>query len=128
MASSVAVLSPARVKALLRGPLAGKTLIVDVRDSDFAGGHIRGALNITTDGFSSDQRIEEVVQRCQGMETVVVHCYLSQQRGPFCAQRLADRLAASSGERPEVCVMAGGWRRFARELQEADLDLVEDYC
>lgn len=42
--------------------------------------------------------------------------------------RLADRLAASSGERPEVCVMAGGWRRFARELQEADLDLVEDYC
>jgi hypothetical protein len=40
--------------------------------------------------------------------------------------RLAERLRAA-GAPPQVYVMAGGWRRFRRELEEADLELVEDY-
>lgn len=30
----------------------------------------------------------------------------------------------AGGAHPEVCVMAGGWRRFRRELKEDDYDLV----
>jgi hypothetical protein len=28
---------------------------------------------------------------------------------------------------PEVCVMAGGWKRFRRELEMEDFELVEDF-
>lgn len=49
------------------------------------------------------------------------------QRGPYCAQRLAARLGAQGCAAPEVCVMAGGWKRFRRELQAEDFELVEDY-
>ena len=106
-------------------------LVIDVRDSDFAGGHIRGAVNIgerparspqprvrltagrltnlqttrsarashavaalpasprpaAAETFCDDNRVDELVALCQGMDTVVLHCFLSQQRGPFCAQR-----------------------------------------
>ncbi|EFN57375.1 hypothetical protein CHLNCDRAFT_142765 [Chlorella variabilis] len=127
--AAVGLLAPARVKALLRGAEGGedKVLVIDVRDSDFAGGHIRGAVNIAAETFCDDNRVDELVALCQGMDTVVLHCFLSQQRGPFCAQRLAERMEEAGGAHPEVCVMAGGWRRFRRELKEDDYDLVEDY-
>lgn len=28
---------------------------------------------------------------CSGMDIVIVHCFLSQQRGPYCAQRCVAR-------------------------------------
>lgn len=96
-------------------PDARKVLVIDVRDSDFAGGHIRGARNIgdaasdcqlqpcpdaggdadypcpspnaAVSNFSDDYRVDNVIEMCRGMDTVVLHCYLSQQRGPFAAQR-----------------------------------------
>lgn len=40
--------------------------------------------------FGSDYTIDDFIEsRCKGsgLETVVVHCYLSQQRGPFAARR-----------------------------------------
>ena len=65
-------------------------LVVDVRDYDYTGGHIKGAVNITADEFSQDEDVDALVQkvRAGGHERVVFHCMLSQQRGPFCAKRL----------------------------------------
>ena len=40
-----------------------------------------------------------------------------------CVRRLAARLQEAGGPQPEVCVMAGGWRRFQRELGEDDFKL-----
>ena len=38
--------------------------------------------------FYDDATVEKFIARfCRDVETVVFHCYLSQQRGPFCAQR-----------------------------------------
>lgn len=125
-ASAVTTLAPARVKAMMRG-CDTKLVIFDVRDSDFVGGHIKGAKNIVAARFDQDEMVDQLLASfCRDAEVIIVHCYLSQQRGPYCAQRLAERLEAQGGTMPEVCVMSGGWRRFKRELQEEDFELVED--
>ena len=126
---------PARAPPHCR-PLRAKVGVIDVRDSDFVGGHIKGAKNIgalpgrmlskfslqvaaqpvlptlselppsclaptqleltaryihccaVSETFNDDNQVDKVVEaHCRGADTVVVHCYLSQVRGPFCAQR-----------------------------------------
>jgi rhodanese-related sulfurtransferase len=66
-------------------------LVVDVREDDFAGGHITGCIHFPVDRWGSDYELDAFIedQLCSrsDLETVVVHCYLSQQRGPFCARR-----------------------------------------
>lgn len=64
-------------------------LVVDVRDSDFEGGHIRGCLNRPALNFDQDADVDEFIDRelKPGIKTVVMHCALSQVRGPHCAQR-----------------------------------------
>ncbi|GAB4821492.1 hypothetical protein N2152v2_008538 [Parachlorella kessleri] len=88
---SVTFLQPVEVRALLKGPDREKVLVVDVRDDDFGGGHIAGCVHFPVNRFHSDYDldafIEEYIQQRQHLETVVVHCYLSQQRGPLCARR-----------------------------------------
>lgn len=167
-------------------------MVIDVRDADFEGGHIKGAVNIgallqnniknaaarmrwrgshsrslhprslflalapssspftfaVAAQFQQDSVVDRVVSRfCRGMDTVIVHCFLSQERGeresawaereargsrtqplvphpcptpspaplplpgPYCAQRLAERLEAQGCSEPEICVMAGTTRR-----------------
>ena len=39
-------LEPQQLAEMLRGPDAAHVLVIDVREDDFAGGHIKGALNI----------------------------------------------------------------------------------
>lgn len=57
--------------------------IIDVRDSDYVGGHIVGGINAPT--HTHDYRMPELVRQLQGKEAVVFHCALSQQRGPSSA-------------------------------------------
>jgi rhodanese-related sulfurtransferase len=54
--------------------------IVDVRDDDYVGGHIPGALNIPSRQFPS--RVDSLVDELKDNEAVVFTCALSQQRGP----------------------------------------------
>jgi len=54
--------------------------IVDVRDDDYIGGNIPGALNVPSRQMSS--RVEELVEELKDLEAVVFTCALSQQRGP----------------------------------------------
>lgn len=59
--------------------------IIDVRDSDFVGGHIIGCTNVPT--HTHDYKMPELVRTLADKETVVFHCALSQQRGPSSALR-----------------------------------------
>ncbi|GBF98270.1 hypothetical protein Rsub_10933 [Raphidocelis subcapitata] len=103
------------VKQILDGPLAASTVVVDVRDDDFADGHIPGAVNWVVDNFNDDAGIDELVEtHLEGKERVVVHCMLSQQRGPFAARRLAMRLQQLGRPLPNVLVMQGGFQRWRR--------------
>jgi rhodanese-related sulfurtransferase len=59
-------------------------LIVDVRDDDFRGGNIRGALNSPSTQFLAN--VDKLVQDTKDTPIVVFHCMLSQQRGPKAAR------------------------------------------
>jgi Cdc25 family phosphatase len=130
-APRVKFLQPAEVKCLITDPQIADTVVVlDVRDDDFSDGHIKRCVNIPCYELCSSgtRTMDDFIEaHCDRSKTsmVIVHCYLSQQRGPMAAARLAERLRQLDREgRPEVCVMAHGWRRF-KQLFGDDPELCE---
>ncbi len=120
------------------------TVVVDVRDGDFAGGHIAGARNIPSRDF--EHKEEELLEtlRTTGASRVVFHCMLSQVRGPAAASRFARLIDRSRVEKktgdgsddasfPQVHVLAGGFRGWLsfwqqeRESSAAVQALMSDY-
>eukprot|EP00891_Asterochloris_glomerata_P008573 jgi/Astpho2/8573/Aster-x1531 len=92
---------------------------------DFAGGHVKGCINITVDAFEDDDEVDSIIDKqLKGKEQVVVHCALSQQRGPFAARRLASRLAARDQALPKVQVLEHGFGGFVRKFSK-DPELCE---
>ncbi|KAJ8118249.1 hypothetical protein OPT61_g728 [Boeremia exigua] len=65
--------------------LPKNTAVVDVRDSDHIGGHIRGSTWIPSSQL--DYKVPELVRTLKDKEVVIFHCALSQQRGPSAALR-----------------------------------------
>lgn len=78
--------------------LPASTAIIDVRDSDHIGGHIRGSTWVPSSDL--DFKLPELLRTLQDKETVVFHCALSQQRGPSAALRYLrekERVEGSGG-------------------------------
>ena len=98
-------------------------LIIDVRDYDYNGdgGHIAGSINFPVENFDNIESLDGLIERHLGeeIERVVLHCMLSQERGPHAARRLAERLSQLGRGRPKVCVLANGFSRW-RQLYGAD--------
>lgn len=65
--------------------LPANTAIIDVRDGDHIGGHIRGSTWVPSSQL--DYRTPELIRALKDKEVVVFHCALSQQRGPSAALR-----------------------------------------
>jgi rhodanese-related sulfurtransferase len=65
--------------------LPSSLAIIDVRDSDHIGGHIRGSTWIPSSEL--DYKTPELVRTLKDKDIVVFHCVLSQQRGPSAALR-----------------------------------------
>lgn len=89
-APQIEFMQPLAVKAALEDAQSRDSIVVlDVRDDDFPGGHIKGCVNIPSYAFRSLEEIDAFIQERlpDSVDTVVVHCYLSQQRGPLCARR-----------------------------------------
>ena len=59
--------------------------VVDVRDSDHIGGHIKGSTWVPSSQL--DHKTPELIRTLKGKDVVVFHCALSQQRGPSAALR-----------------------------------------
>lgn len=80
------------LKARLRDPLLQ---VVDVRDSDYAGGHIPGAVNhpsnVWDDAYAS-ALASELSTADSTKRELVFHCMKSQVRGPHCARMLLSKL------------------------------------
>jgi len=73
--------------------------VIDVRDSDYIGGHILNGTNVPV--HTHDYRMPELVRTLKDKDTVVFHCALSQQRGPSSALRYLrekERVEGSKGE------------------------------
>ncbi|KAI0388606.1 Rhodanese-like protein [Xylariaceae sp. FL0594] len=74
----------------------GSIAVVDVRDGDHVGGHIRSSLHFPS--ASLDATMPTLVRKLADKDTVVFHCALSQQRGPGAALKyLREREAAAAG-------------------------------
>lgn len=111
----------------------GKFVVVDVRESDYVGGHIRGCYHYPAADFHST--MDELQDRLMenGVEDVVFHCALSQARGPKSALRFLR--ATNDIYEPKkkealaginVWVLQGGFTKWQEEYGD-DLDVTEAY-
>ncbi|CAH0054839.1 unnamed protein product [Clonostachys solani] len=105
--------------------------IIDVRDDDYIGGHIKGATNVPS--HQLDATMPTLVRRLREKKAVVFHCMLSQVRGPKSALaylRDRDGLLRSLGETvPEgqtVYVLTDGFQSWQQTYGE-DERLTEGY-
>lgn len=77
-----------------------RLLVVDTRDDDVGGGHVRGALHCPDGTFlhgGLDKVLSCVKERAGATDkpvTVVLHCMESARRGPRCARWLAEAVHA----------------------------------
>lgn len=114
-----------------------KTAVIDVRDNDHVGGHLKGSQWVPINQL--DARMPELLRTNQDSDRIVFHCMLSQQRGPKAALAYARAKAyevakkaseeGKDGVEPveegmgkignqEVCVLEGGfetWQRYYGE-------------
>ncbi|KAI9484462.1 Rhodanese-like domain-containing protein [Zychaea mexicana] len=96
-------------------------LVVDVRDNDFHGGNIPGAINVPANQLVD--RGNALIEKYKQVPLVVFHCALSQQRGPKAA-RIYNEMRHLTGEKGDqkVVVMRGGFDGWhARYHKEKDL-------
>ncbi|CAG9464856.1 unnamed protein product [Pedinophyceae sp. YPF-701] len=117
-------IAPADLAEKIRSGSDG-LVVLDVRDDDLYGGSIQNAVNVPVSCFKNDYLLDDVISRlgllspgnagAGRVTTVVVHCMFSQQRGPFAALRLLERVKelSGSGHVPEVLVLRGGFRAFS---------------
>lgn len=117
---------PTTLASLLLSPTSKpKVAVIDVRDSDHIGGHIKSSEWIPLTEL--DARIPELIRLHKDKDKIVFHCMLSQQRGPMAALKLAramrDKDEKEGKERgkegesmseakeapPEVCILEGGF-------------------
>lgn len=148
--SSLRFIKPADLANSLRQPeTASKVAVIDVRDNDHLGGHVRGSQWVPINHL--DARIPELLRVNKDKDRVVFHCMLSQQRGPKAAltyarakayevekQKVVKHQETDTDESKEieqgsgkiggqeVCVLEGGfdnWRRFYAE----DAKLTDGY-
>ncbi|RMX69379.1 hypothetical protein KXD40_001839 [Peronospora effusa] len=109
-------IQPSALVEILRNPHApGKRpVIIDVRDTDFAGGHIRSAVNIPEDNFMDDDDVDALVNKYKEEDIIVFHCMMSQVRGPSCAKRFKARMEVllEDKHKPRVLILHGGYERF----------------
>ncbi|KAL6826411.1 Rhodanese-like protein [Trichoderma camerunense] len=97
--------------------------VVDVRDVDYIGGHIKGSTNIPCNKI--DALMPTLVRKVKDKKTVIFHCALSQQRGPFAALkylRERDAQLAALGEAPpqeqEVYLLERGFTGWQEDYGE----------
>ncbi|KKY35893.1 putative cdc25 family phosphatase ibp1 [Diaporthe ampelina] len=70
--------------------------VIDVRDGDHIGGHIKGSRWVPSHQF--DEWLPTLLRQLEDTKTVVFHCALSKQRGPSAALRYIREREAKFGE------------------------------
>ena len=99
-------INAAALASLIQSSAASPTLaVVDVRDKDYIGGHIRGCLHAPSS--SLDHKAPELARTLADKKIVVFHCMLSQQRGPSAALRYARERERLLGKDKGKCLAEG---------------------
>ncbi|KAH7324639.1 Rhodanese-like domain-containing protein [Stachybotrys elegans] len=120
-------------KLLAQAATDSSIAIIDVRDDDYIGGHIKGSTNMPSRQL--DYTMPTLVRRLHDKKVVVFHCALSQQRGPSAALKyLRERdsilkalgMEKKDGEPQEVFVLDRGFVGW-QETYGEDERLTEAY-
>ena len=114
-----------------QSPQVPNFVVIDCRfDYEFAGGHIQGAVNISSPEqlksflFSSQERLEELMAQ---RTMLIFHCEFSQRRAPFlysCLRENDRRCNIDVYPRlffPEIYVMQGGYCAFWQKYKDTPL-------
>ncbi|KAI9226307.1 MAG: Rhodanese-like domain-containing protein [Piptocephalis tieghemiana] len=125
-------IDPQDLASLIRDPTltCGKDYaIVDVRDTDFAGGNIPGAINVPAHRLY--ETLPSLLSSFAKVPLVVFHCALSQVRGPKSARIYRDARAVMEADEEstivqEVRVLRNGFSGW-QSLFHEDTHLVENY-
>lgn len=102
-------------------------LVIDVRDDDFEGGNIKGALNQRSDEFSMN--VDSLVKQTKDVPLVIFHCTLSQMRGPKAAriyEETRQNILEGKDIPHEVAVLRDGFSQFQAKFKD-DPALVENW-
>ncbi|KAH7031791.1 Rhodanese-like domain-containing protein, partial [Linnemannia elongata] len=108
-------------------------LVIDVRDSDYIGGHIRGSVNIPA--HEIPEKLPTLIEEYKDVPQLIFHCALSQVRGPKAANRWAEALAAQRAAveaankgslTQQVNILRGGFGEWQKQYKD-DKNLVEEY-
>lgn len=111
----------------------GKFAVIDVRDSDFVGGHIKGCYHYPAANFHYN--LPEIHQRLYDsrVDDIVFHCALSQVRGPSSTLKflrslneIKDPKMVEYFNSVHVYVLKGGFTRWQQEYGE-DTEVTEHY-
>ncbi|TDH65075.1 uncharacterized protein CCR75_006056 [Bremia lactucae] len=122
-------MQPSVLAEILRNPdlSSSRYVIIDVRDTDYAGGHIRSAVNIPEEFFMDNDRVDVLVDKYKDKDLIVFHCMMSQIRGPSCAKRFKSRMDVvldGAKLKPRVLILHGGYESFQRTYKD-EVDLIE---
>jgi rhodanese-related sulfurtransferase len=123
---------------------AADVVVIDTRDDDRAGGHIRGSLHAPDASFDAESVVSEARKFAAGQSQqqaklcLVFHCMESARRGPRCARRTFEYLCQQKGLDPRFVlptaslagvtlrVLRGGFDQWCRRFYR-DVDLVEGF-
>ncbi|CAK7902975.1 CDC25-like phosphatase Ych1p [[Candida] anglica] len=133
--SDLKFVNPSTIRAWFRGgsPTGnGRFAVIDVRDSDYIGGHIKGCYHYPAGNFH--YTLPELYKRLidNGINDVVFHCALSQVRGPSSTLkflRSINDLEAKDQQyfdNVNVWVLRGGFTKWQEEYGK-DLEVTEGY-
>ncbi|KAJ1932287.1 Cdc25 phosphatase Ibp1 [Linderina pennispora] len=122
-----------KLAELVRDPtkIAGKDyVVVDVRDSDYNGGHIPGAVNVPA--HEMHDQAAALVQKYADVPEVIFHCALSQVRGPKSAriynEAVQERLEKAAGDDPlfgqNIQVLTGGFTSWLYRFRETEPEMI----
>lgn len=96
-------------------------IVVDLRTFDYAGGHIRGSMQIPSTGLVV--RTDEVITLLAEYSVVIFHCMLSKHRAPHCA-RIYKRRLMELGRQQHVAILEGGYGKW--RMLYSGSSLIED--
>ncbi|GAA5895309.1 hypothetical protein JCM6882_006640 [Rhodosporidiobolus microsporus] len=104
---------------VLANPKRDDFLVIDVRSSDFAGGNLPGAVNITTGEFRDEKKLDRLIAKHissrPSLRLLILHCMRSQTRGPYAASLLSQAPSLPSNVR--VVVLEGGFQGWYRRFK-----------
>eukprot|EP00741_Cyanophora_paradoxa_P012499 tig00020610_g12077.t1 len=130
---AMSYVTPEEVADLVASGGSRRFAIIDVRDYDRVGGHIRGSLHVPSQEF--DDKVSNLVERFKNHDVLVFHCMYSQQRGPSCAMRFARELSARApSAKVQTAILKGGFINFFHKhkgnpalFEDLDAERWEDY-